>query len=196
MGIQVVSETAEPLTFGKVVLREVVGKIVSGITFGIGYIMAGFTKKKQALHDKIAGTCVVYVQPRKKANLTIVFVFLGIFGLMIIGIIAMIALVSLNSAKHKAREAAFRSEARSMVPTMLIACDEGNITASDLGMPRYIDVSASMASLVQDCGSVDMQNDFSITFIGTEEVGDDISIACTAEGCETDMESTLEDRTP
>jgi uncharacterized RDD family membrane protein YckC len=35
-------------------------KIVSGlIPFGIGYIMAGFTQRKQALHDMIASTLVV-----------------------------------------------------------------------------------------------------------------------------------------
>jgi uncharacterized RDD family membrane protein YckC len=35
-------------------------KIVSGIIpFGIGYIMAGFTQRKQALHDMIASTLVV-----------------------------------------------------------------------------------------------------------------------------------------
>jgi uncharacterized RDD family membrane protein YckC len=35
------------------------GKILSGLTLGIGYIMAGFTRKKQALHDIMAGTLVV-----------------------------------------------------------------------------------------------------------------------------------------
>jgi uncharacterized RDD family membrane protein YckC len=34
-------------------------KIISTYTLGIGFIMASFTKKKQALHDKIAGTLVV-----------------------------------------------------------------------------------------------------------------------------------------
>jgi uncharacterized RDD family membrane protein YckC len=35
-------------------------KIISGlIPFAIGYIMAGFTEKKQALHDLIAGTLVL-----------------------------------------------------------------------------------------------------------------------------------------
>lgn len=35
------------------------GKIVSGIIFLIGYIMAGFTERKQALHDIMAGCLVV-----------------------------------------------------------------------------------------------------------------------------------------
>lgn len=35
------------------------GKIVSSIIFGIGFIMAGFTEKKQALYDIMTGTLVV-----------------------------------------------------------------------------------------------------------------------------------------
>lgn len=34
------------------------GKILSGMIFMIGYILAGFTQKKQALHDMLAGTLV------------------------------------------------------------------------------------------------------------------------------------------
>lgn len=34
-------------------------KILSGLIFNIGYIIAGFTEKKQALHDMIAGTLVI-----------------------------------------------------------------------------------------------------------------------------------------
>jgi uncharacterized RDD family membrane protein YckC len=33
------------------------------LTFLIGYLMAGFTAKKQALHDMIAGTLVVVKNP-------------------------------------------------------------------------------------------------------------------------------------
>jgi uncharacterized RDD family membrane protein YckC len=35
------------------------GKILSGMILLIGYIMAGFTEKKQALHDKLAETLVI-----------------------------------------------------------------------------------------------------------------------------------------
>ncbi len=35
------------------------GKILSGLILDIGFIMAGFTEKKQALHDMIAGCLVV-----------------------------------------------------------------------------------------------------------------------------------------
>jgi uncharacterized RDD family membrane protein YckC len=35
------------------------GRIISGIILGIGYLMAAFTEKKQALHDLIANTLVI-----------------------------------------------------------------------------------------------------------------------------------------
>ena len=35
------------------------GKILSGLILDIGYIMAGLTDKKQALHDKLADTIVI-----------------------------------------------------------------------------------------------------------------------------------------
>ena len=35
-------------------------KIISIMTAGIGYVMAGFDSRKQALHDRIAGTLVTY----------------------------------------------------------------------------------------------------------------------------------------
>lgn len=59
MGIKVVDakgKTPGALTF---FLREIVGKMVSGIILGIGYLMVLWDGKKQALHDKIASTYVV-----------------------------------------------------------------------------------------------------------------------------------------
>ena len=35
------------------------GKLVSIVTLGIGFIMAGFTERKQAIHDLMAGSLVV-----------------------------------------------------------------------------------------------------------------------------------------
>jgi len=35
------------------------GKILSGLTLYIGFILAGFTERKQALHDMLAGCLVV-----------------------------------------------------------------------------------------------------------------------------------------
>lgn len=45
---------------GRMLLREIVGKIVSGLFVGIGYFWAIFDPDQQAWHDKIAGTVVVH----------------------------------------------------------------------------------------------------------------------------------------
>ena len=59
MSLYVTDLKGQPLTFGRATGRFF-AKLVSGlIPLGIGYIMAGFTEKKQALHDMIAGTVVL-----------------------------------------------------------------------------------------------------------------------------------------
>ncbi len=59
MSLRVTDVKGQPLTFGHATGRFF-AKIVSGlIPLAIGYIMAGFTQKKQALHDMIASTLVL-----------------------------------------------------------------------------------------------------------------------------------------
>lgn len=58
MGLRVTDETGRRISFGRATGRHF-GKIVSALILFIGYIMAGFTARKQALHDMIAGTLVV-----------------------------------------------------------------------------------------------------------------------------------------
>ena len=58
LGIKVTDMNGEKLDFVKAFVRNLC-KIISNFTLLIGYIMAGFTEKKQALHDMIASTLVV-----------------------------------------------------------------------------------------------------------------------------------------
>ena len=58
LGLRVTDLNGSRVSFGRASGRFF-GKIVSGFTLMIGYIMAGFTEKKQALHDMIAGCLVV-----------------------------------------------------------------------------------------------------------------------------------------
>jgi uncharacterized RDD family membrane protein YckC len=62
MGIVVTDMNGGRLDFGKALVRNL-SKIISSIILCIGFIMAGFTEKKQALHDIIAGTLIVKKQP-------------------------------------------------------------------------------------------------------------------------------------
>ena len=58
LGITVLDMSGRPVSFGRATGRYF-GKILSGIILGIGYIIAGFTQQKQALHDILAGCIVV-----------------------------------------------------------------------------------------------------------------------------------------
>jgi uncharacterized RDD family membrane protein YckC len=58
LGLKVTNEGGQRISFARASARYF-GKIISRMTLFIGYIMAGFTARKQALHDMIAGTLVV-----------------------------------------------------------------------------------------------------------------------------------------
>jgi uncharacterized RDD family membrane protein YckC len=58
MEIVVVDSTGGRLSFGKATMRWV-GKLVSGLILGIGYLMVAFSARKRGLHDILANTLVV-----------------------------------------------------------------------------------------------------------------------------------------
>jgi uncharacterized RDD family membrane protein YckC len=58
LGLKVVDTYGRPISVGRAYGREL-AKILSGLICLIGYIMAAFSAKKQALHDLIGGTLVV-----------------------------------------------------------------------------------------------------------------------------------------
>ena len=58
VGIQVTDLFGQRISFGRAVGRYF-ASILSGLTLFIGYMLAGWTRRKQALHDMIAGTLVV-----------------------------------------------------------------------------------------------------------------------------------------
>lgn len=62
MGLIVCDLEGRQVTFGRASGRHI-GKYVSQMTLCFGYLMAGFTAKKQTLHDMIAG-CVVLKKPQ------------------------------------------------------------------------------------------------------------------------------------
>ena len=58
LGIIVTDETGNRVSFKKALLRNI-SKVISGLIIYIGFIMAAFTEKNQALHDIIAKTLVL-----------------------------------------------------------------------------------------------------------------------------------------
>ena len=58
LGLAIQKKNGGNLSFGKAIVREL-GKIISIIPLGLGFIWIFFDKKRQAWHDKFAGSVVV-----------------------------------------------------------------------------------------------------------------------------------------
>lgn len=58
LGLYVTDMGGRRISFGKATARFF-GKLVSTFILGIGYLLVGFTERKQALHDLIAGCLVM-----------------------------------------------------------------------------------------------------------------------------------------
>lgn len=103
LGIKVVDENGEKIGFGRATGRHF-GKILSSLILGVGFIMAGFTQRKQGLHDMIAGTLVVQRSvdaetmqrgggaPVSGASVGIVIAVVVLAMIFILGILAAIAI--------------------------------------------------------------------------------------------------------
>ena len=91
MGLVVTDKRGNRLTFGRATARYF-ARWLSGIILMIGYIIAAFTEKKEALHDMIAGTIVYQRRPSKAGGIIAVVLasFIGLIFLLSI----LIAIVS------------------------------------------------------------------------------------------------------
>ena len=58
LGLKVTDLEGRRISFGRATGRYFAG-ILSALLLCVGYMMVGWTQKKQGLHDKIAGTYVV-----------------------------------------------------------------------------------------------------------------------------------------
>lgn len=58
LGIRVTGMQGQRISFGRATGRYF-GKVLSCMTLCIGFMLAGFTEKKQALHDLVAGCLVI-----------------------------------------------------------------------------------------------------------------------------------------
>ena len=59
MGVKVVSQDGQPLSFLKAGLRGTIGYWISSLVFSLGFIWAAFDANGETWHDKIFGTRVV-----------------------------------------------------------------------------------------------------------------------------------------
>ncbi len=102
LGIRVIDLSGRRISFLRATARFF-GRIVSSMIFGIGYLMAAFTARKQALHDMIAGCLVVNKRfasgdaaaayahaPRKTSGGVVALIALAVlvFAIGLIGLVA------------------------------------------------------------------------------------------------------------
>ena len=62
MGLRIVTVDGRPVSFGRA-LGRYLALVFTFLTFGIGYLIQVFTRRRQTLHDLIAGTMVVRLRP-------------------------------------------------------------------------------------------------------------------------------------
>lgn len=115
LGLRVVAEGGAPLSVGKIAFRETIGKLISALILFIGYLMAAFTGKKQALHDKMVGSVVISNPAERKTwafvtSIVLVVLYFLLVVIAILGILASVTLVSLNVARNKTIDVTVKSD--------------------------------------------------------------------------------------
>ncbi|ATD68483.1 transporter [Luteimonas chenhongjianii] len=106
VGIKVVRLDGERISLARAIGRYF-ATILSGMIFGIGFLMAGFTERKQALHDMVCDTLVVdrwaftahpELQRRELGTVAVVVLAIGgvLLGLALLGIVAAVGLAVLS----------------------------------------------------------------------------------------------------
>jgi len=58
-GLRIERRDGVPLSFGRALLRHLVGYPLTILTLGVGFLLAAFNAEGRALHDFLAGTVVV-----------------------------------------------------------------------------------------------------------------------------------------
>ena len=63
-GITMLRTDGTPVRLGRLLLRNVIGYLVTILTLGLGFLISAINKSGRSLHDFIAGTVVVYGRKR------------------------------------------------------------------------------------------------------------------------------------
>lgn len=100
-GVYVTDLDGRRLTFGRALWRNV-ASFFSYATLYLGFMMAGVTERKQALHDKLAGT-LVHRQPGSSATGVIVAVVALFLMVPVIGIVAAVAIPAYQDFAYRSR---------------------------------------------------------------------------------------------
>ncbi|MBI2327025.1 RDD family protein [Candidatus Curtissbacteria bacterium] len=95
-GLQIITVEGKFPGAGKVLIREMIGKWISSLILGIGYLMVAFSKEKRGLHDRMAGTYVVMTKPLSRWRKFAVYFFAILPLLAVLGIVAAAILITVT----------------------------------------------------------------------------------------------------
>ena len=191
-GLKVTDDRAHRISFGRATGRFF-GKFVSSFILGIGYLLAGFTERKQALHDMMASTFVVFreVEPGRPLPATrppmpwygwvINILFLSVAPIAILAAIALPAYQDYASRAQAMGGMLSADAAKAAVATFYAAqnrCPESNEEAG-FGGTGAINSYVSSVSIKPECRIV-------VTFAGSSAVnmqlrGQQIELTATPE---------------
>jgi uncharacterized RDD family membrane protein YckC/Tfp pilus assembly major pilin PilA len=129
LGIKVVDLQGNRLTFMHALGRTLSAAITGLVPLAIGYLMAAFTKRKQAIHDMIASTLVVTAQSPQgvvpadgakggsnSGTVIAVILAVGFVLISVIGILAAIAIPQYQDYTVRAKLAGVMATAKSITP--------------------------------------------------------------------------------
>ena len=148
LGVRVVSDGGAPLSLGKIAFREIIGKFISFIILGIGYLMVAFTAKKQGFHDKMVGSVVLYNRAERKAWAFVVSIIFATIlpAVAIIGILASVVLASLNSARADAMDAIVKKSLSEVSAQAVIGYNMNNNSYATIFTDPIINASLQRAA--------------------------------------------------
>jgi uncharacterized RDD family membrane protein YckC len=64
-GIRITTSGGKSASVTAILLRNIVGYLVTALTLGLGFLIAGLTPSGRALHDYLSGTMVIYAKRRQ-----------------------------------------------------------------------------------------------------------------------------------
>ena len=62
VGISIVRTDGRPVRLGTIILRNVVGYLLTLLTLGVGFLISALNRSSRSLHDYVGGTVVVHAR--------------------------------------------------------------------------------------------------------------------------------------
>jgi uncharacterized RDD family membrane protein YckC len=129
--LRVISTDGSKIGFGKAIIREFLGKILSSIVFSLGYLWVIWDKEKQGWHDKLARTYVIQTQELNKGRKMFAYMIVLILPIIaILGILVVAILIGINPLKQMedAKEVREKVETRKLGTDCLTIVSDFNLS--------------------------------------------------------------------